>query len=135
MQNNIALDLVNVDPTEWKGGLSRIWAHDETPQFITLIEVDSLKTATDCKKVPKENREFVTVQPFSNFASDMAICQVIFSGSEFTSHMCPSKAAEKIFSLVLNESGCTTGETLLVAYKELSKQRSQKKGGICWKQI
>ena len=44
--------------------------------------------------------------------------------------MHPLKAAEKIDDLLIsvNESGCTTGETLLVAYKELSKQISQKKG-------
>ena len=44
--------------------------------------------------------------------------------------MCPPKAAEKIDNLLIsvNESGCTTGETLLAAYKEHTKQISQKKG-------
>lgn len=39
-----------------------------------------------------------------------------------TTHMCPINAVEKIPNLVtVNESGCTTGDTLFAAYKELNK--------------
>ena len=66
----------------WKGDLdlSRIWAHDETPQFINFNSSGQSKqlayagSGHDCNKVSKENREYITMQPFSNFASDMAIC-------------------------------------------------------------
>ena len=58
------------------------------------------------------------------------MCQVIFSGSGMTSHMCPESAAEKIENLIIsvNESGCSTGETLLAAYKELTKVIKSRKG-------
>lgn len=44
--------------------------------------------------------------------------------------MCPQTAAEKIDNLLIsvNESGCSTVETLLAAYKELNKIIFQKKG-------
>jgi len=72
----------------------------------------------------------VTVQPFSNFAGEMAMCQVIFSGSGLNSQMCLPVAAGKIDNLIVsvNESGCSTGETLLAAYKELIKIIEGKKG-------
>ena len=106
----------------WKGNidLRRIWAHDETPQFINYGTSGACKkkiyagSSHDCNEITKENRESVTVQPFSNFAGDLAMCQVIFSGSGLTSHMCPKNAAEKIENLIIsvNDTGYSTGETL-----------------------
>ena len=124
----IAPDLVKEVPGLWNGAvdLSRIWAHDETPQFINYnVSGQSKKyvyagSGHDCNKVTKENHECVTVQPFSNFAGEMAMCQVILSGSGLNSQMCPPIAAGKIDNLIVsvNESGCLTGETLLAAYNE-----------------
>ena len=135
----IAPDLVKQEPGVWKGAvdLSRIWAHDETPQFINYSSTGQSKkkiyagTGHDCNVMTKENRESVTVHPFSNFAGDLAICQIVFSGSGMTSHMCPPAAEEKIKNLFIsvNEKGCTTGETLLAAYKELTTIIAEKKKG------
>ena len=131
IKNKIAPNLVKVETGVWTGkvDLARIWAHDETPQFINYNASGQSKkliyagSGDDCNKISKENRECVTIQPFSNFAGDMAMCQVIFSGSGLTSHMCPPAAENKIDNLVLsvNDKGCTTGETLLAAYKVLSE--------------
>ena len=127
----IAPDLVKKAPGVWIGkvDLKRIWAHDETPQFINFGTTGASKSKIyagsghDCNEITKENRENVTIQPFSNFAGDLAMCQVIFSGSGLTSHMCPKNAAEKIENLIItvNDTGCSTGETLLAAYSELTK--------------
>ena len=127
----IAPGLVKEAPGVWKGNidLRRIWAHDETPQFINYGTSGACKkkiyagSSHDCNEITKENRESVTVQPFSNFAGDLAMCQVIFSGSGLTSHMCPKNAAEKIENLIIsvNDTGYSTGETLHSAYTELTK--------------
>ena len=121
----------------WEGAIQteRMWAHDETPQFINYNSSGQSKkkifagTSDDCTKLSKENRESVTVQPYSNFAGELVMVQVIFSGSGLTSHMCPQSAADKIPNLLIsvNESGCTRGETLLAAYQELSKIISEKR--------
>ena len=134
----IAPDLVKEAPGVWKGkvDLTRIWAHDETPQFINFGATGASKSKIyagsghDCNEISKENHESVTVQPFSNFAGDLAMCQVIFSGSGLTSHMCPQNAADKIENLIIsvNDSGCSTGETLYSAYKELTKVIERRKG-------
>ena len=69
----------------------------------------------DCSKLSKENWESVTVQPFSNFAGELSMVQVIFAGADMTTHMSPENAVEKIPNLLfsVNESRCTTGDTRL----------------------
>ena len=94
---------------------SRMWDHDETPQFINFKSSGQSEkkifagTSHDCSKLSKENRESITIQPFSNFTDEMV--QVIFSGAGLTSRMCPPLAAEKIPNLLIsvNDSDCTTG--------------------------
>ena len=49
----------------------------------------------DYNVMTKENRESVNIHPFSNFADDFAMCQIILSGSGFHSHMCLPAVAEK----------------------------------------
>ena len=133
----IAPELKKQEPGIWNGAidLTRIWAHDETPQFINFSSTGQSKkkiyagSGHDCSIMTKENRESVTVHPFSNFAGDLAMCQIIFSGTGITSHMCPPAAADKIKNLLIsvNQKGCSTGETLLSAYKELTTIIDQKK--------
>ena len=128
---NIAPDLRQTAPGVWEGevDLTRIWAHDETPQFINFNASGQSRkkvyagSGHDCTKLSKENLESVTVQPFSNFAGELAMVQVIFAGAGMTSHMCPEIAVEKIPNLLIsvNESGCSTGDTLCSAYKQLSE--------------
>ena len=62
------------------------------------------------------------MQPFSNVAGELDMVQVIFADAGMTTHMCPENAGEKIPNLLVsvNESGCTTGDTLFAAYKELN---------------
>ena len=126
----IAPELKTSAPGVWEGSidLTRVWAHDETSQFINFNASGQRRKKVragsdhDCSKLFKENRESVTVQPFSNFAGKLAMVQVIFAGAGMTTHMCPENAVEKIPNLLVsvNESGCTTGDTLFAAYKKLS---------------
>ena len=135
----IAPDLIQICPGIWQGAidLSRIWAHDETPQFINFNASGQSKkkifagTGHDCSRLLKENRESVTVQPFSSFAGELALVQVVFAGAGMTSHMCPKEAVEKIPNLLVSveEKGCSTGATILEAYKELSKVIDTKREG------
>ena len=59
-------------------------------------------TGQYCNVMTKENRESVTIHPFSNFAGELAMCQIIFSVSGMTSHMCPAADEEKIDNLLIS---------------------------------
>ena len=95
----IAPDLKQKSPGIWEGevDVSRIWAHDETPQFINFNASGQSKkkifagSGDDCAELAKENRESVTVQPFSNFAGELAMVQVVFAGAGITSHYVPKE--------------------------------------------
>jgi len=70
----IAPDLKQKSPGIWEGevDVSKIWAHDETPQFINFNASGQSKknliyagSGDDCAELAKENHESVTVQPYS----------------------------------------------------------------------
>ena len=86
----------------------------------------------DCNVMTRENRESVIVHPFSTFAGDFAMCQIIFSGSGFHSHVYASAVAEKIKNLLIaaSEAGSFTGETLLRAYQFLTSIIKENKQNI-----
>ena len=134
----IAPELKRSAPGVWEGpiDLTRIWADNETPQFINFNARGQWRkkvyagSGHNCSKLFKENRESVTVQPFLNFAGKLAMVQVIFAGAGMTTHMCPENAVEKIPNLAsVNKSGCTTGETLFAAYNELRTIIATKREG------
>ena len=54
-----------------------------------------------CHKLIKENRECVTIQPFSTFDGQVILCQVIFVGKAITSHIAPAEAVDSIKNLVM----------------------------------
>ena len=103
------------------------FGHSEMLQFINFSASGQSRkkeyagSGHDCSKLSKENQESVTVQPFSNFAGGLTVVQVIFADAGMATHMCPENAVEKISNLVsVNESGCTTGDTLFAANNKLS---------------
>ena len=122
---------VRHDAGVWRGNIdiSRIIGHDETPQFINY-GID--KTANGfvfcgkgdaCQKLIKENRECVTIQPFSTFSGEMILCQVIFAGKCITSHMAPAIAVNSIKNLFISTTlnGVSTHQSLLDAYKKVEQ--------------
>ena len=139
IKTGIAPNLVQVEPGVWEGDVdtSRIWAHDETPQFINYRQGGNSQvpvfgaSGEDCQRLIKENRDCVTVHPFSSFDGDMAMCQVLFSGSGHSSHMVPQNAADRIRNLLVtvNECGVTENKSLLAAYKHLD-EIVEKKGTV-----
>ena len=132
----------------WEGSidLTWIWAHAETPQFINFSASGQSRkkvyhgSGHDCSKLSKENWESVTVQPFSNFAGELRMVQVIFAGADMTTHMSSENAVEKIpnFLFSVNESGCTTGDTRLqrttswVQLLQLRERRREKRMIHMW---
>ena len=130
IDTGIAPGLKQIEPGVWRGDIdtSRIYAHDETPQFINYSKSGASRSKVfagcgeDCDELTKEKRECVTVHPFGNLKGDHALCQVIFSGSGHS--MCPKTATDKIPNLLIsvNDSGCTDHNTLNAAYTELNQQ-------------
>ena len=131
IETGIAPDLKKIEPGVWSGKINtaRIWACDETPQFINYKKSGLSRkkvyavSGEDCNELTIENHECVTIQPFTNFKGNQALRQVIFSGSGHNSHMHPKSAAEKIPNLLIsvNDSGWTDHATLNAVYKELEK--------------
>ena len=126
-----ATNMQQIAPGKWKGNIdtSRIWAHDETPQFISFNNSGQSRKliigakGENCSKLIKENRDCITVQPFSSFKGDLAMCQAIFSGAGITSHMAPGAAETEIENLLVfvNESAVSDHKALLAGYKNLDE--------------
>ena len=129
IDTGIATSMKQIEPGRWKGDIdtSRIWAHDETPQFVSYNSSGNSRALVlgtkgeDCAKLIKENRDCITVQPFSSFKGDLAMCQVIFSGAGITSHMAPEVAENQIENLLVSvsKSAVSDHKTLLAGYKTL----------------
>lgn len=74
----IMTNYVKIDEGVWTGDIetTRIYNHDETPQFINF-GVDGTPSGLvyaargeNCKKMIRENRESVTVDPFVSLAGN-----------------------------------------------------------------
>ena len=115
----------------WEGSIdtSRIFNHDETPQFVNY-GIDGTPSGLiyagrgdPCQKMLRENRECVTIHPFVSFSGDICLCHVIFQSKGITSHMAPEKAVKQIPDLLVSstESGYQDGKSLLDSYKTFDK--------------
>ena len=124
----IFTNAMKVKPGIWTGDIdtSRIFNHDETPQFVNY-GVDGTPSGLvfagkgeACKKLQNENRESITIQPFVSFSGNICLCQVVFAATGITSHMAPPEAVEKIEHLLISntERGSSDNKSLLAAYKE-----------------
>lgn len=125
----IFTDARHVAPGVWEGKIdtSRVINHDETPQFINY-GVDGSASALlyagkgdECKKLLRENRECVTIDPFVTLSGTVPLCHIIFKGSGITSHMASEKAAKNIDGLFISttENGVQDHKSLLAVYKHL----------------
>ena len=120
-----------IGPGAWEGEIdtSRIFNHDETPQFINY-GVDGTPNGLvygargeSCKKLLKENRECVTINPVISLDGKVCMCQVIFAGKGVTSNMAPKKAVDRIPYLLVSttENGMQDHKSLHASYKVLDK--------------
>ncbi|XP_065675916.1 uncharacterized protein LOC136092125 [Hydra vulgaris] len=88
----------------WVGDIAteRVFNHDETPQFInygvdgTTARLVYAGKGETCKKMIRENRESITINPFVSISGVVSLCQVIFAGKGITSQMTPQKAVSNI---------------------------------------
>ena len=120
-----------IKPGVWTGDIdgSRVFNRDETPQAIRYGVDGSANnlafcgSGENCNELIKENREFVTIEPFISLDGKVHMCHVIFAAAGITSAMAPSKAVESIKNLLISttESGYQTGESCLGSCKYLDK--------------
>lgn len=103
--------------------------HDETPQFINY-GIDGTPNGLvyagrgeSCKKMIRENRECVTINPVVSVSGMICICQVIFGTQGITEQMAPKEAIEKIDNLLISttKNGCQDHTSLLACYKLFDK--------------
>jgi hypothetical protein len=122
-----------ISPGVWTGNLdlSRMYNHDEMPQFLNY-GVDGQNgglvycgRGDKCVKFIKENRECVTIEPFISLDGKMVVCHVIFPAKCITSSMAPEEAVEKIRkeSLLISTtpSGYQDHNTCLAVHKTFKK--------------
>ena len=123
-----------VDPGVWNGEIdtSRVFNHDETPQFVNY-GVDGTPNGLvfaakgeACKKLQNENRESVKIHPFVSFSGEVCMCHVIFAATGITAHMAPQEAVDKIHDLLISntERGSQDHTSLLASYKKFDKYLS-----------
>ena len=120
-----------IKPGVWTGVIdgSRVFNRDETPQAIrygvdgTAKNLAFCGKGESCSELIKENREFVTIEPFISLDGKVHMCHVIFAAVGITSAMAPTKAVEKIEHLLISttESGYQTGASCLGSCKYLDK--------------
>ena len=126
---NIFSDAVQKAPGKWSGkmDLSRIFNHDETPQFINF-GVDGSGSGKvfgcvgkneSCQRILKENRECPTVHPMVSCDGNKVMCQVIFSRKGIDTDM----FTEKIENLVVSTTphGVQDHHSLLSFYRRFNK--------------
>ena len=120
-----------IAPGEWKGDIdcSRIFNRDEIPQAIRYGVDGTAKNLAYCPKgeicanILKENREFVTIEPFISLDGKVHICHVIFAAAGVTTAMAPPAAVEKIDNLFISvtENGYQNGKSCLESCKMFDK--------------
>ena len=116
-----------VCPGVWEGDIdgTRVFNRDETPQAIRYGVDGSAKNLAYCGKgekcsdILKENREFVTIEPFISLDGRIHVCHVIFAAAGITSAMAPKGAVEKIPNLLISvtENGYQNGQSCLESCK------------------
>ena len=114
---------------DWKNWSTRVYNHDETPQFINY-GVDGTPNGLvfaggreSCKKMMRENRECVTINPVVSLSGIICVCQVIFGTKGITNQMALKEAVEKIDNLLISttDNGCQDHTSLLACYKLFDK--------------
>lgn len=111
----------------WTGKIdgTRVFNHDETPQFINYGVDGTARNIYYCAKGSKctgmiaENRECVTISPMISLAGEIIICHVIFASVGIKSNMAPKEAIESIRNLLISstENGFQNGKSCLQFYK------------------
>ena len=129
-----------IQPGMWTGKIdtTRVYNHDETPQFINYgvdCTPNGLVYAVcgeSCKKMMRENRECVTINPVISLSEVICVCQVIFGTKGITNQMAPKEAVEKTDNLLISTTGngCQDHTSLLACYKLFDKYLDR--AGIEW---
>ena len=124
-----------IGPGKWEGDIdtSRVYNHDETPQFLnygvdgTARNIFYCGKGEQCSGIRAENRECVTISPMINLSGEIPMCHVIFSSQGIKSGMVPPEAAA-IENLLISstDNGFITGKACLAFYKQFDKHLDEK---------
>ena len=131
IKTGIMKNYEQVSPGVWKGDIdgSRVFNRDETPQAIrygvdgTANNLAYCSKGETCQQITKENREYVTIEPFISLDGKLHMCHVIFAAAGITSAMAPPEAVEKIKNLLVSvtENGYQSGQSCFESCKFLDK--------------
>ena len=82
---------------------SRIYNHDETPQFVSYgvdgsgsCELVYAGKGEECNKLLRENKVCVTINPFISLDGVVEVCHVIFKLKYLAKNMIPEEAIKEI---------------------------------------
>ena len=123
----IFTNATQIEPGVWEGSVdtSRIYNHDETPQFVRYGDDGAApglvycEKGNECKQYISENRECVTIHPFVSLDGSLVLCHIIFKAESIYSNMVTYNAVEKIENLYISttENGSQDGQSLYEIYK------------------
>ena len=110
IMTGIMTNYKQIRPDVWNGNVdgAPVFNRDETPQAICYGEDGTANNLAYCSKgercveIRKENREFVTIEPFVSLNGKIANCHVIFSSEGHSSAMAPKVEVEKISGLLVS---------------------------------
>ena len=116
-----------IQPGVWTGKIdnTRVYNHDETPQFINY-GVDGTPNGlvyagrgVSSKRMMRENRQCVTINPVVSLSRVICVCQLIFDTKGIPNQMAPKEAVEKIDNLLISttDNGYQDYNSLLACYK------------------
>ena len=125
-----------VEDGSWTGDIdtTRVYNHDETPQFINYGVDGTARNVYYCGKgercvgITAENRECVTISPMVSLGGEVAMCHVIFASSGIKANMAPKEAVEKIPYLLVSstDNGFQTGKSCDNFYKMFDQYLTEK---------
>ena len=119
----------------WTGDIdpSRVFNHDETPQFINYGIDGSANNVfysgkgERCTSARTENRECVTIAPMVCLNGEVCMCHVLFASKGLKSNMAPKEAVDAIDNLLVSstENGFMTGKACHKFYEAFDKYLTQ----------
>ena len=123
----IFTDANKIESGCWSGKIdgSRVFNHDETPQFLnygvdgTASNIFYAAKGERCTGLLAENRECVTISPMISLNGNVPICHVLFASAGIKSNMAPKEAVDAIDNLLISstENGFQTGKSCLKFYE------------------
>ena len=100
--------------------------HYNSSTMVWAVAPDGLiyaRRGESSKRLMRENRECVTMNPVVSLSGVICVCQVIFGTKGIANQMAPKEAVENIDNLLISttDNGCLDHTSLLACYKLFHK--------------